>query len=62
MKHARASRPRDVANDVLHAVGARHSENGGRHRAAVPGDEWTPASKVTDRPSVAAEPRHRATS
>jgi hypothetical protein len=59
MKHARASRPRDIAIDVLHAMGARRGDIGGRHRAAVVGDEWTPASKLADRPVVIPEPRHR---
>jgi hypothetical protein len=62
MKHAKASTPRDVANDMLHAVGARRGEIGGRHRAAVPGDEWTPSSKLADRQPVIPEPRHRAAS
>jgi|tagenome__1003787_1003787.scaffolds.fasta_scaffold20073918_2 hypothetical protein len=59
MKHARASRPRDVAMDVLYAMGARRADSGGRHRASLPGDEWTPASKLADRQSITAEPRHR---
>ena len=62
MKHAKASSPRDVAIDVLHAMGARRSEIGGRHRAAVAGDEWTPSSKLADRQPPVPAPRHRAAS
>jgi hypothetical protein len=62
MKHARASRPRDVAMDVLFAMGARRGDIGGRHRAALAGDELTPASKLTDRQAVSAEPIHQAAS
>ena len=60
MKHARASKPRDIAIEVLYAMGARRGEIGGRHRAAVVGDEWTPASKLPDRQPMIPEPRHRA--
>jgi hypothetical protein len=66
MKHARASTPRDVAVDMLYAVGARRGEVGGRHRAAVPGDEWTPTSKVdgwhAESDVLVPAPRHRAAS
>jgi hypothetical protein len=59
MKHARSSRPRDIANDVLYAVGARRGQAGGRHRAPVPGDDWTPTSKLPDRQLAVSESRHR---
>jgi hypothetical protein len=62
MKHAKTSTPRDVANEMLFAVGARRVEVGGRHRAAVAGDEWTPSSKLEDRQAVVPKPRHRAAS
>jgi hypothetical protein len=64
MKHAKPSTPRDVAIDMLVAMGARHEETGGRHRAAVPGDEWTLTSKLADRHSeiMVPAPRHRAAS
>ena len=60
MKHARPSRPRDVAMDVLYAMGARRSDVGGRHRAALAGDEFTPSSKLSE--AVAAEPMTQAAS
>jgi hypothetical protein len=64
MKHARSSTPRDLAIDMLFAMGARRGEIGGRHRAALAGDEWTPTSKLVHRQLDVAipAPRHRAAS
>jgi hypothetical protein len=62
VKHVKASTPRDVAIDMLYAMGARRVEVGGRHRAAVLGDEWTPSSKLEDRQPAVPQPRHRAAS
>jgi hypothetical protein len=60
MKHVKTSTPRDVAIDMLFAVGARR-EQAGRHRAPVPADKLTPTSKLDERHVAAViRAKHRA--
>jgi hypothetical protein len=47
MKHVKMNTPRDVAIDMLIAMGAR-SEQLGRHRAPVPTDSLMPTSKLDE--------------
>jgi hypothetical protein len=48
MKHAKMSTPRDVAIDMMFAMGAR-SDQLGRHRAPMPADTLTTESKLDER-------------
>jgi hypothetical protein len=59
MKHAKISTPRDVAIDMMFAMGAR-SDQLGRHRAPVPADSLTPSKLDEHHVATVFGAKHRA--